>query len=86
MTERTKIVLMGANLMALLLPAAAQNSTAPSQNPMPSQTTVPTRSNQRKPARLNKDHVDGAIAAHHLVEAIGKTEVDHSGGSTRAQH
>jgi hypothetical protein len=43
MTERTKILLMGATLMAMLLPAAAQNSTAPSQPPVPSQTTVPTQ-------------------------------------------
>src|SRR5580692_1541669 len=43
MTERTKILMMGATLMALLLPVAAQNSTAPSQNPVPSQGGVPTQ-------------------------------------------
>jgi hypothetical protein len=39
MTERTKIILIGATLMALLLPALAQNSTAPPQPAVSTQTT-----------------------------------------------
>jgi hypothetical protein len=44
MTERTKIMLMGATLMAMLLPAMAQNATTPSQTPVPSQGGAPTQS------------------------------------------
>src|ERR1700686_1292033 len=44
MTERTKIMLMGATLMALLLPGVAQNSTTPSQTAAPAQTASPAQS------------------------------------------
>src|SRR5580704_7418778 len=44
MTERTKIMLMGATLMAMLLPSMAQNATTPSQTSVPSQGGVPTQS------------------------------------------
>jgi hypothetical protein len=38
---------------------------------------------QLNPAKLNQDHVDGAIAANDIVEAIGKTGTLQSGGSTK---
>ena len=44
MRERTKIMLMGATLMALLLPAVAQNSTTPSPTAVPAQTASPAQS------------------------------------------
>jgi len=44
MTERTRIILTGATLMAMLLPALAQNSNAPSQSTAPTQTTGPASS------------------------------------------
>jgi len=43
MRERTKIMLMSGTLVALLLPAVAQNSTAPSQTPVQSQAAVPAQ-------------------------------------------
>ncbi len=43
MIERMKMVLMGATLMALLLPAMAQNSAAPSQPVASPQTGTPTQ-------------------------------------------
>jgi len=43
MTERTKIMLMSATLMAFLLPAVAQNASTPSQTSVPSQGGVPTQ-------------------------------------------
>lgn len=45
MTKQTKAILMGATLMALLLPAMAQNSASPSQPAAPAQATSPVPSN-----------------------------------------
>src|SRR5271163_4486623 len=42
MTERMKIMVMGATLMAMLSPAVAQNATTPT--PVPSQGGVPAQS------------------------------------------